>query len=651
MCGFAGCWTADPITGEVLCSAVERMTAPIQHRGPDDSGVWCEPAVGLGLGFRRLAIIDLTAHGHQPMRSAQGRYTMVFNGEVYNFEALRDVLRSSGARFEGRSDSEVILAAFEAWGVEASLPRFVGMFAIAVWDAQEKVLHLTRDRFGKKPLYTYWEPGYLSFGSELKSLVAGLKFDRSADHEALAAYLRYLYVPAPATAYRRARKLMPGHLLSIRRLDEALPASRPYWSMEDVAQRGLASPFAGSDEEGIDALESILSDAVRLRMVADVPLGAFLSGGIDSSTTVALMQANSTRPIRTFSVGFDEREYDEADDARAVASHLGTDHTTIRLTGDDALALVPQLPDWFDEPLADPSQLPTYLICRESRRDVTVAISGDGGDELFGGYNRYLFGEDVISPSARLPRVARGAAAAVAHALPVDTWDALHRVMSPALPKRFRTRLPGDKLHKMGNLMRHADEAEMYRSLVSALQRPELLMPGTTDRDDVVLRILRGAQPKDLLDRMMLADQLGYLIDDLLGKVDRVSMAVSLEVRVPLLDHRVAEFAWSLPRRFKIRDGQSKWILRKLLHRHVPPALVERPKMGFSVPIDRWLRGPLRAWAEDLLSPDSLRASGLVAIEPTRTLWQDFDRGRASGLGMWAVLNLLAWQRRWQPTV
>jgi len=628
------------------------MITAIRHRGPDDAGVWLEERAGIAFGFRRLAIIDLTANGHQPMRSASGRFTMIFNGEVYNFEALRAELRAGGASFEGRSDSEVLLAAFEAWGVEASLPRFVGMFAIAVWDARERVLHLARDRFGKKPLFIFAEPGFISFGSELKSLVVGPRFDATVDRDAVAAYLRYLYVPAPATIYRAVRKLMPGHVVSIRDPHASLPPSRAFWSNEDVARRALAAPFTGSDAEGVDATERLLSDAVKLRMVADVPLGAFLSGGIDSSTTVALMQAASSRPIRTFSVGFDDADFNEAEHAARVAAHLGTDHTTIHQTGADALNLVPSLPEWFDEPLADPSQLPTYLICRESRREVTVAISGDGGDELFGGYNRYRFGEQVIAPSARTPHVARRLAAAMLHAMPAHAWDGLHHRVSPVLPAGMQQRLPGDKLHKIGNLLREPDAALMYRSLVSAVQDPLALVPSAQEPEGVVERILRLGSPFSLLDRMMLADQLGYLIDDLLAKVDRVSMAVSLEVRVPLLDHRVAELAWSLPRRFKIRDGETKWVLRQILYRHVPRELIERPKMGFSVPIDRWLRGPLRAWADELFSESNLAASGLLAVGPTRALWTGFLAGRgASGLALWATANLLAWQRHWKPTV
>lgn len=626
------------------------MIGPILHRGPDDSGIWVEPQAGVALGFRRLAIIDLSAHGHQPMRSASGRFTMVFNGEVYNFAELRRELEAKGASFRGHSDSEVMLAAFEAWGVERSVPRFVGMFAVAVWDAQERVLHLMRDRFGKKPLYVYAEPGLISFGSELKSLVAGPSFDAALDADALTAYLRYLYVPAPRTIYRRAVKLMPGHLLTLRDARAELPASQPYWTLPDVVRAGLASPFAGDDAEAIAEAERLIGDAASLRMVADVPLGAFLSGGVDSSTVVALMQERSSKPVRTFCIGFDEADYDESSHAAEIASHLGTSHSEFKLTADDALRLVPQLPEWFDEPLADPSQLPTYLICREARREVTVAVSGDGGDEIFAGYNRYVQGESLLARGARLGGVGRGVVAAGIDALSPKGWDRAARAMAPLIPAARKYRGPGEKLHKIGDALRHGDAAGMYRSLLSAaFQEPSRLVRGGRDVAGAVEAAFAMPGALGRIERMMLADQLEYLPDDLLAKVDRVSMAVSLEVRVPLLDHRVAEFAWRLPRRFKVRNGETKWLLRQLLYKRVPRAMVERPKMGFSVPIDRWLRGALRPWAEDLLSEAALARSGALEVGAARQAWQAFLRGdgRVGGMAIWALVNFQAWQQRW----
>lgn len=648
MCGLAGFLTATPSDGDTLARAVGRMIAPIAHRGPDDEGVWVAAESGLALGFRRLAIIDLSEQGHQPMRSATERFTMVFNGEVYNFEDLRRELEGLGARFRGRSDSEVILAAFEQWGVTASLPRFLGMFAIAVWDARDHVLHLTRDRLGKKPLYVYARDGLVSFGSEIKALVPGPAFDRTIDHDALVSYLRYLYVPAPRTIYRHVRKLEPGRVLSIRDARAPLPDTVPYWSAEEAARRGAADPFTGSDDDAVAEADRLIGDAARRRMVADVPLGAFLSGGLDSSTIVALMQAASSRPVRTFSVGFEAGDYNEAPHAARVARHLGTDHTEITLTPDDARGLVPSLPDFFDEPLADPSQLPTYLICREARRELTVAVSGDGGDEVFGGYNRYAFGARLIGPASRMPAAARRLVSAGISAVRPDGWDRLFQRVGPVLPSSLRHRLPGEKLHKVGALLRADSPAGMYRSLLSAWQDPRALVLTGDEPSGAVERVFSNGAPLGLVDRMMLADQLTYLPDDLLAKVDRVSMAVSLEVRVPLLDHRVVEFAWRLPARFKIRDGQTKWLLRQVLHRYVPATLVDRPKMGFSVPIDRWLQGPLRGWAEDLLAPERLRRAGILAPGPVRRAWERFKEGRtARGQGLWAILMFQAWHERW----
>ncbi len=651
MCGFAGFLTSDPTDQGTLLAQVGRMIAPIAHRGPDDQGTWADAAGGVALGFRRLAIIDLSANGHQPMPSASGRFMMTFNGEVYNFAELRRELEAGGARFKGHSDSEVMLAAFERWGVARALPRFVGMFALAVWDGAERTLTLARDRLGKKPLFVFRDRGLVSFGSELKSLHAGPRFDGALDPDALAAYLRYLYVPAPHSIHRHVIKLPPGHLLTLRDARAALPAPEPYWTLDEAVRRGLADPFRGDDAEAVAEGERLIGEAAAMRMVADVPLGAFLSGGIDSSTVVALMQERAPRPVRTFSVGFDEAAYDEAHHAAAVARHLGTEHSTVRLTSDDALRLVPQLPDWFDEPLADPSQLPTYLICREARREVTVAVSGDGGDELFGGYNRYVQGERVLRLAARVGAPGRALLAAGLEALPPGAWDRAAALVGAALPAVRRQRHVGQRLRKIATALRPATPAAAYRTfLSSAFQEPTALVRGAHDRPDALERAFGFDGPLGTVERMMLADQLEYLPDDLLAKVDRVSMAVSLEVRVPLLDHRVAEFAWRLPLRCKIRDGRTKWLLRQLLERRVPRELIDRPKMGFSVPIDPWLRGTLRPWAEELLAPDALARSGALEVEPVRRAWQGFlrDDGSVSGLAIWALVNFQAWSRRWQ---
>ncbi len=648
MCGFAGILTTAGLRSDELADRARRMIAPIVHRGPDDSGVCVDEQAGLAFGFRRLAIVDLSANGHQPMWSPSRRFVMVFNGQVYNFKELRRELEQYGYGFRGHSDTEVILAAFERWGIHEGVRRFVGMFAIAVWDAHRRELSLFRDRIGKKPLYVYSEPGLITFGSELKALLAGPSFDRSIDRTALASYFRYLYVPAPKSIFQRAIKLPPGHILTVSDPKLALPPPQPYWSLREVALTGLAKPFTGSDAEAIDELDALLADAVRCRLYADVPLGALLSGGIDSSAVVALMQEMTTQPVKTYTIGFAEEEFDEARHAARVARHLGTDHTELLLTGEGAHAVIPRLPEIFDEPLADPSQLPTFLVSQLARQHVTVALSGDGGDELFAGYNRYLYGARVLSGVNRLPRGVRRLVAAGIGSVPQPTWDRLHRVTTALLPGVANQHLPGERMHKLGNLMRAASVGDMYRALLSAWQQPDSLLVDRGAIEDPNRRILDGGQPAHLLDRMMLADQLTYLPDDLLAKVDRASMAVSLEVRTPLLDHRVVEFSWRLAHSLKVRGGLGKWALRQVLYRRLPRHLVDRPKMGFSVPIDRWLRGPLRKWAESLLSHDELGRSGLLEPAPIIGAWRELREGRRpAGPALWAVIMFQAWRARW----
>jgi asparagine synthase (glutamine-hydrolysing) len=648
MCGLAGILTSRGERAEQLERAVERMTETIVHRGPDDVGTMIDAEGGIGLGFRRLAIIDLSEQGHQPMRSASGRFTLVFNGEVFNHGALREELLRDGWRFRGHSDTEVILAAFERWGIAGAVPRFVGMFAIAVWDASSRALTLIRDRMGIKPLFVSQTDGRIIFGSELKALVVDPSFDRTVDVEALGDFLRYLYVPGPRTIYRAARKLSPGHMLTISDASAPLPASTPYWSVESAAARGLADPLIASDQDIADEFDARLSDAVRMRMEADVPLGALLSGGIDSTTVVALLQEHASRPVKTFAVAFDAAEHNEAHHAARVAKHLGTDHTEVELTGDDALAVVPKLADIFDEPHADTSQIPAYLICGVARRSVTVALSGDGGDEVYGGYNRYTYGEGMLRRIMQVPRPARMMVAAGIGSLSAESWNRAHRAVAPVLPGSLRHRLPGEKLHKIRRIMRARSSGGMYQSLVAAWPEPELLLREPSAQAGTMDRVLGAPTPSRLVDRMMLADQLTYLPDDQLAKVDRVSMAVSLEVRVPLLDHRLVEFSWRVPLHQKIRARQGKWLLRQSLERRVPLELIDRPKMGLSVPLGGWLRGALRGWADDLLSPAHLEREGLLHAEPIREAWRRVLDGRDEGaLGVWAVLMFAAWKARW----
>lgn len=623
---------------------VDRMRDAVAHRGPDSFGSWVEPEAGVGFGHRRLAIVDLSPHGHQPMTSASGRFVLTYNGEVFNFAELRAELGSYP--FRGHSDTEVLLAGFEAWGVPGTVRRCVGMFAFAAWDTRERRLWLARDRLGIKPLYYGRIGRTFAFGSELKSLLEVPGAERRVDRGALAAYFRYNCVPARHTIWHGMAKLAPGCLLS---LDDptSAPHEQEYWSALEVARRGVANPFSGTDAEAIDALHDRLKEAVGLRMVADVPLGAFLSGGIDSSTVVALMQAQSSRPVRTFSIGYHEAAYDEARHASAVAKHLGTDHTEWLVTPADALATIPSLPTYYDEPFSDSSQIPTMLVSALARKHVTVALSGDGGDELFAGYNRHLWAPRVWRGSRRTPGAVRGAAARALRAVPPWAIDRAFDRVSPALPARLRIRVPGEKAHKLAGILGARSEAEMYRALVSHHPNPSSLLvhePGEVAADQAQ-GDLGGLSFAEV---MMALDTRTYLPDDILTKVDRASMAVALEARVPLLDHRVVELAWTLPLSLKLRDGTTKWALRQVLDRYVPRALVDREKSGFGVPIDSWLRGPLRDWSEALLDPARLRREGYLRPEPVRALWEAHLSGRRNHHHqLWDLLMFQAWHERW----
>lgn len=647
MCGFAGIFAGSRKTNGDLGSVAEAMAATLGHRGPDDQGAWVDHEAGIALGFRRLAIIDLSQEGRQPMQSHSGRFTLAYNGEVYNHEVLRRELELHGARFRGDSDTEVILSAFEKWGVSDAILRFEGMFAMALWDSEDRSLTLVRDRLGIKPLFYQARAGTLLFGSELKALAAAPGFDRTLDTEALTSYLRYLYVPAPSTIYRHTRKLPPGHSLRIGDLDASFPDPQAYWSLPDVAATRRSAPFQGSPEEAVDALEALLLDSVSAHMRADVPLGAFLSAGIDSSTVVSMMQEVAPRPVRTFSVAFDVTKHNEAPEAARIARHIGSDHTELMLTGTEALDVVPLLPEIFDEPHADTSQVPVYMLCAKARKEVTVALSGDGGDEVFAGYNRYTYGPELFERLMRIPRPARRMLSAGIASVSPASWDRVHGALSPFLPSSLRQRLVGEKIHKTGRMLKAASPSGMYRSLVSAWPEPEALVVGGTDTSTTFEQTIES-DTDSLLTRILLGDQLVYLPDDQLAKVDRASMSVGLEVRVPLVDHRLVEFAWSLPQELKIRGTTGKWILRQVLHRRVPSELMERPKMGLSVPVGRWLRGPLKPWAEALLEEARLEREGVLAAGPIRRAWSGLLRGREEdSLGLWAVLIFQAWQERW----
>ncbi len=677
MCGLAGFLTVRADNLEGLEAMATRMANAIVHRGPDDSGAWADAQAGIALSHRRLSIIDLSAAGHQPMASSSGRFVVAFNGEIYNHLELRAELEGMdcGASFamtgwRGHSDTETLLAGFERWGVNATLAKTVGMFAIALWDVHNRTLHLARDRLGEKPLYYGWTGSGAGrafvFGSELKALRAFPGFDNPVCRLALAQYMRFMYVPAPRSIYQDVYKLEPGCVLTITgappaeaneqplrppAIYETLTMSR-WWSLADAVQAGVKNPIT-DEVEVVDTLEQCLADAVRLQSLADVPLGAFLSGGVDSSTIVALMQQQATRPVKTFTVGFEEAGFDESPYARAVARHLGTDHTELFVTATEAQAVIAQLPAMYDEPFADSSQIPTHLVCRAARQHVTVALSGDAGDELFGGYNRYFWGPRIWAKLAWLPYSVRQSLGTAISAMPVAGWDALSRPVNALLPGDKGVAQAGDKAHKLAARLRGVRNLDdLYLSLVSEWQDPAHVVRG--DNSCTVVEpssLLADPLPDGDLTNvansplsMMYRDSMTYLPDDILCKVDRAAMAINLETRAPFLDHRVAELAWRLPLHMKIRSGHGKWALRQVLYKHVPRELIDRPKAGFGVPIGQWLCGPLRPWAECLLDQNRLNIEGYFHPKPIRKKWAEHLAGqRDHTASLWAVLMFQAW--------
>lgn len=635
MCGITGYWG----DGAPDSAIATRMASKIAHRGPDDSGVWTDDAAGLALAHRRLSILDLSPAGHQPIRSPCGRYVLVYNGEIYNHLELRAALEREGGAFawRGHSDTETLLAALRHWGVQRALERLNGMFAFALWDSAERILFLARDRMGEKPLYYGRSNDTFLFGSELKALMAHPRWNSQLDRDALTLYLRHNYVPSPWSIYRGIRKLPPAHFVAITDGGRATAGTVCYWDVAKIAARGAVddTPEALADE-----LDALLRDAIGRRMAADVPLGAFLSGGYDSTTVVALMQAQSARAVKTFTIGFHEKGYDEAKHARAVAKHLGTDHTELYVTPEEAMGVIPDLPNIYDEPFSDSSQIPTFLVSKLARQNVTVSLSGDGGDELFCGYERYNLGHRVWQKLGLLPRPARRALAALVRRAPGNVLDRMQR----ALPLRLQVSGLPDRLPKLAEVLAHSDGQAFYRSLVSHAKDPAALVLGAREPETILSRPDALPSLPGLREQMMLLDMLTYLPDDILTKVDRASMAVSLEARVPLLDHRLVEFAWRLPTDLKYRDGQGKWLLRQVLHRYVPRELMERPKMGFGVPIEHWLRGPLRDWAEELLDEKRLREEGIFDPGPIRRMWLEHLSGRRPWhFHLWDVLMFQAW--------
>ncbi|MFY7697265.1 MAG: asparagine synthase (glutamine-hydrolyzing) [Legionella sp.] len=642
MCGFVGLVN---LSHSVPQQTIGEMLSAIAHRGPDDAGIWLDLEADVALGHRRLSIIDRSPAGHQPMKSACGRWVIAFNGEIYNHQLLRKNLELDGWNqgWRGHSDTEVLLAAFSRYGVNQTLAKCVGMFAFAVWDHAERMLIMARDRVGEKPIYYGWLANTFVFGSELAAFYRHPQWRGEINRDALALMMRHNYIPAPYSIFSGIAKLQPGCILRLP-YQAKEPIIEHYWSASDIAARGQLHPFNGSPEEAVEQLEQLLRQSLTSQMMADVPLGAFLSGGIDSSTVVALMQSISNQPVRTFTIGFHEEGYNEAIHAQAIAKYLGTCHTELYVSSQEALDVIPRLSTIYSEPFSDSSQIPTFMVSQLAKQSVTVALSGDGGDELFSGYSRYTLSEQLWSKLSRMPALVRAGLANSIQAFSPNTWNVILANILKIAPAKYRFAHPGDKLYKIAQLLSLNTEMEVYKQLVSHWPIPNALVLGATEP----ITMLTGLQSMPKLDnfirQMMYLDTVSYLPDDILVKVDRASMAVSLETRLPLLDHRIIEFAASLPIHLLRRHGLSKWPLRQVLHRYVPPSLIERPKMGFGVPIDSWLRGPLREWGETLINRSRLDSEGYLNASMVRTAWEQHQSKRGNWQYLlWDVLCFQAW--------
>jgi asparagine synthase (glutamine-hydrolysing) len=652
MCGFAGFlggrWYDG---GQEADIRLKQMNDRISYRGPDSDGYWCDSNSRIALGHRRLAIIDLSPSGHQPMASVDGRFIIAFNGEIYNHRSLRSSLEKKtiidSRAWRGHSDTESLLAGFSAWGIRGTIERCEGMFAIAVWDRETRTLTLIRDRLGEKPLYYGWQgsghDATFLFGSELKALKAHPAFSAEIDRAALSLFMRQGYVPTPYSIYKGINKLPAGTMLNIS-MHSRDPDPIPYWSVLHVASCGILKPFKNNSHELVSELDSLLSSSVKQQMMADVPIGAFLSGGIDSSTVVALMQAQSSRAVNTFTIGFHEVGYDEATHAKLVAKHLGTNHTELYVSSQQARDVIPRLPSLYCEPFSDSSQIPTFLVSQLARQHVSVSLSGDGGDELFAGYNRYVMGQKFWGKLSHLPLRLRQGIAQLITGMSPQFWNLLSVPIQGMLPPSLAQTNIGDKLHKGAGVIAARTPSEFYQLLISHWSDPSELVIGAAKLPDLLTNVNQQLDMNNFIHQMMALDMLTFLPDDILTKVDRASMGVSLETRVPFLDHRVVEFAWRIPLDYKICSGVGKWILRQVLYKYVPKKLIERPKMGFGVPIDIWLRGPLRDWAEELLSESRLQREGYLNATPIRQKWDEHLSGRRNWQAqLWTVLMFQAW--------
>ena len=650
MCGLTGFLSDSSIKFNNFSNQLKPMVDSISHRGPDDDGFWIDEKSRVAIGHRRLSVQDLSFAGHQPMCSSSGRYVIAFNGEIYNHLNLRerlDIESDNSKKWVGHSDTETLLSCFEAWGVEATLKEISGMFAIALYDTKHNVFYLIRDRMGEKPLYYGWSGNVFLFGSELKSIKAFQGFSVEVDRNALALYLKYDYIPTPYSIYKDIKKLPQGSYFKISMDDNGWSQKCPfiikrYWFMEDVAKSGKEeNKYIGFEKDAIQKLDDLLSKSVKQQMISDVPLGAFLSGGIDSSVVVALMQKHSDRKVKTFTIGFKEKNYNEAEYAKKVALHLGTDHTELYITPEQAMDVISRLPKIYDEPFSDSSQLPTFLVSEMARKHVTVSLSGDGGDELFGGYGRYFMANKIWLKIEKIPLTIRKLISKGITLLSPKIWDYLINSAFKFMPSRFRMSHPGDKIYKLSKMLTANNINDIYEGLVTHWNNPFEVVLGSKERNSESNKDIYFINSED---EMMFLDSISYLPDDILVKVDRAAMSVSLETRAPFLDKDVVEFAWQLPLNMKIRDSKGKWILRKVLDGYIPNKLVDRPKMGFGVPIDSWLRGPLREWAEDLLSEQRLKHDGYFNVEAIRQKWNEHLSGNRNWqYHLWSVLMFQIW--------